>query len=81
MDGVSSFQGNGLLRPIERAQSFGLTVEPGFGDEFHAFKSNVCQKGQEILSRYGAALSAEPTLEPILEFLCHRTTGYLVGQH
>lgn len=47
----------------------GGTIKAGFRHKFHIHKTNLFHQRQEILPRYGPALSPKPTLYPALHIV------------
>ena len=71
------------LPPSPHQGTFGHrgVVEAGFTRELHLHQADRFQEGQEILSRYGPALSPGPTGDPFVGILRKFTRERLIGHH
>lgn len=59
---------------------FGRTVESGFFDKFRMLEADFLQQSQEILSRYGPALSPKPIGKPRFEIFLNAARRRLIGR-
>ncbi len=76
-----AFWRHGFFCTKQHALCDGGTVKAGLSDKLCIHKPNVFQKGQEILSRYGTALSLGPVIKPGFRLLWQLTAQDLIGDH